>query len=306
MNGLYFNIQRFSIHDGPGIRTTVFLKGCPLSCCWCHNPESITTVPELGFIESRCIGCHGCRDVCPGDPFGAAGDRRECTVCGSCAEFCPANARHVIGERIAVPELIERIDRDRVFHNQSGGGVTFSGGEPLMQPEFLLAALDACRERAIHTAVDTSGYAELALLQEVAARANLLLYDLKHSDDASHRRFTGVPVTPIIENLTALSRESVEIWIRIPLIPGINDDDNTVRALGELIARLSQRSRRSPSARFTGITRVSLLPYHKMGTSKYRLVGSQSPPPDLPAVSPNIFERARSILAEMDLVVSPY
>jgi pyruvate formate lyase activating enzyme len=293
VNGLCFNIQRFSIHDGPGIRTTVFLKGCPLHCFWCHNPEGLAPVLQLGIIEGRCVSCNGCGQLCPGgDSLKASSDGTDCTVCGRCADFCPADARKVLGEWITVADLMARIERDTVFHHQSGGGVTFSGGEPLLQHEFLLACLAACREAEIHSAVDTSGYADREVMLKVASRTDLLLFDLKHVDDEQHRQFTGVPVAPILENLRALSGGPTDIWIRIPLIPGFNDDHNTLSTMGRLLAGMK------------AVTTVSLLPYHKLGTAKYRLPTARPTPPELPEVSPELLAQAQTVLIEAGVSVT--
>jgi pyruvate formate lyase activating enzyme len=248
--GTCFDLQRFAIHDGPGIRTTVFLKGCPLTCGWCHNPEGRAPEPEIHLFPDRCIGCGTCHDVCP------AGDPVHCLRCGECAEACPADARRLIGRVWDAVALVSEVERDRPFFEESGGGVTFSGGEPLSQPDFLLACLAGCRERGIPTAVDTCGYADPALIRQVAKVTDLFLFDIKILDESEHRKRTGVPLAPILGNLRTLDEEGAAIWIRAPILPGINDGDGAIEALGGFVAAL-------PHTR-----QIHLLPYHAMGTDK--------------------------------------
>jgi pyruvate formate lyase activating enzyme len=265
--GLVFNIQRYSTSDGPGIRTTVFLKGCPLCCPWCHNPESMLGGPEVVIHESRCISCGSCLEVCPGDAalHSLQGERRdsECTLCGRCVEVCPADARELAGRVMNVQALVDEVARDTVFFDDSGGGVTFSGGEPLAQPRFLIRSLELCRERGIHTAVDTSGFGSREHLLEAAGHTDLFLFDIKMMDDERHRRFTGVPGEPILSNLRALAERHDVIWIRVPVIPGINDDAANLEATARLAASI-------PSVR-----RVCLLPYHRTGLGKFERLGRE-------------------------------
>lgn len=262
MNGIVFDIKRYAIHDGPGIRTTVFFKGCPLRCSWCQNPESQDTSVELSMQPSRCIRCGACLEVCPnttdrhpsGEPVV---DRSVCTRCGACVEACPSGARSLAGKRVSVSQLMEDINRDELFYDESGGGVTFSGGEPLLQPEFLMACLAACKSRGHHTAVDTCGYAPLETMLAVAAQTDLFLYDLKVMDDLRHRDLVGVSNEVILENLRELDRLGARIWIRFPLIPGFNDDDENMKATADFV-----RSMKSPPP-------IYLLPYHRIGSDKY-------------------------------------
>jgi pyruvate formate lyase activating enzyme len=249
------------VHDGPGIRTTVFLKGCPLSCTWCHNPEGIDEAPNLMLSSDRCLSCGACSQACPvgkggAVPVGESWDRSLCSLCGSCIEACPADARELAGCDSEVHELVDRLERDRAFFEASGGGVTFSGGEPLAQPEFLKDCLIECRRRGLHTTVDTCGLAARTTLLEVAELTDLILYDIKHMDPDRHRAETGSDNRVILDNIRALSETRVEVWIRVPLIPGFNDDWGNLEATGAFLDRLPKRHR------------VFVLPYHGLADGK--------------------------------------
>jgi pyruvate formate lyase activating enzyme len=265
-----FNIQRCSIHDGPGIRTTVFIKGCPLRCDWCHNPESLDGAPEVAIDGKKCTACGACIDACPesgGDrpARGPGWDDGTCRRCGACAEACPSEARELIGEARAVADLVAEVERDRPFFDASGGGVTFSGGEPLCYPTFLSACLEACREKGLHTAVDTSGFASKKVVGDIAKLADVLLYDLKHMDPVVHERHTGVDNRRILDNLETLSRQGADIWVRFPLIPGFNDDDANLEAMASFLGAL-------PNAH-----PIFVLPYHPNGADKHLRLGKPAP-----------------------------
>lgn len=234
--GIVFDIKRYAIHDGPGIRTTVFLKGCPLRCWWCHNPEGINAHLELFFQESRCLeGCDGCSKVCPREAVSGVGksitiNREKCGLSGECADICPTEALKIAGRRMTAGEVIRETEKDRIFFDNSKGGVTFSGGEPLMQLEFLDELLDECRKRYIHTVVDTCGYTPFENLDRIRDRVDIFFYDLKMMDDDKHREFTGVSNRIIMENLIKLSEKKSHIQVRIPVITGVNDSiDSMVR-----------------------------------------------------------------------------
>ncbi len=264
--GMVFNIQKYSVQDGPGIRTTVFLKGCPLCCAWCHNPEGIAPGRQIVVVESRCIVCGECHNACPlaesigGDGVLATrGDA--CTLCEKCVEACPTGARQVVGKRMSVEQVLDTVLQDRVFYEDSGGGVTFSGGEPLMQPEFLGAALEACRTHGLHTAVDTCGFGRADLLLGIAPLTDLFLFDLKFIDDAKHRHYCGVSNVSILENLRQLSHVHENLWLRVPVIPGVNDSDADLDAVAHFAQSIPK------------VRQINLLPYHKTGLQKFRRLG---------------------------------
>ncbi|MBN1218598.1 MAG: glycyl-radical enzyme activating protein [Anaerolineae bacterium] len=261
--GIVFDIKKFSIHDGPGIRTTVFFKGCPLNCWWCHNPESQAMGPERVFRETRCIDCGACLAVCPQGAISSNGDgivtdNEQCVLCGACVDACYAEARQMIGREMTVSQVMADIEKDIAFYDESGGGVTFSGGEPLSQRDFLLALLQACRAKDIHTVVDTSGFATWQTFDRIRPYVNLFLYDLKLMDDADHQKFTGVSNQLILQNLQLLSQAGHHLIVRLPIVPGINDDQQNIWQIGAFVAALPQAHP------------IELLPYHHIGTDKYR------------------------------------
>ena len=276
MNGLIFNIQKFSLHDGPGIRTTVFLKGCPLDCWWCHNIESQGAGREPMFRADLCGGCGACAAACPQRAIRvvagvAVTDPAACLSCGRCAVFCPANGRSICGSEMSVEEVVSEVVKDRVFYEQSGGGVTFSGGEALVQIDFLAEVLAACKAQGLHTAVDTSGAVPWAHFERILALTDLFLYDLKLMDDAAHRWYTGVSNRQILENIERLARATDALWVRVPVIPTVNDDAGNIRRTIAFLQTIRFRQ-------------LNLLPYHELGRSKaaqlgrtYRLEGVRAP-----------------------------
>ena len=270
MTGRVFDIKRYSIHDGPGIRTTVFLKGCSLRCLWCHNPESVDPGPELMHWPGRCTRCYACITACPKgaiakDAVGAIViDRKACDLCGKCAEACLYDAMQMVGREMSVEEVLGEVEKDKIFYDQSGGGITLSGGDPFVQSAFAEALLDGCRSRGISTAVDTAGFSRNGVLDRVASKADLILYDLKCMDDVRHKELTGVSNVPIIENLKRLAAGRAEVWVRIPLVSGVNDDDENVRRTIALLKSLKT------------IKKVGILPYHSGGLEKARRIGQES------------------------------
>jgi pyruvate formate lyase activating enzyme len=295
--GVVLRLERFAIHDGPGIRTTVFLKGCPLRCAWCHSPESQDRAPEFMPLAERCVRCGACTEACPHHAVQPAAEAAalappECTTCGRCAGACPSGARELVGYRSTVPDLLALIERDRIFYDESGGGVTFSGGEPLMQPEFVLEAVEACRDNGIHVAVDTCGLADTEALLEVARATNLFLFDLKIMDEDRHRAYTGASNTRILQNLERLAGVHRDIVVRFPLVPGVTDDDENVQAIGAFLASLP-------------LTRIDVLPYHRAGLSKYHRLIRPNALGDTQVPAPDAVARASRILEGCGLIVNP-
>jgi pyruvate formate lyase activating enzyme len=276
-SGLVSNLQRYCLHDGPGIRTTVFLQGCPLACAWCHNPETRPARASVVFTAARCIRCGECSPACPqghAESITDGGNRRDCLACGACVEACPTGARKLVGRRMTVDEVLGEVCRDEPFYDQSGGGVTFSGGEPLAQGEFLKSLLEACRRREVHTAVDTSGYAPQEQLLAIAPLVDLFLYDLKFLDETKHVQYTGVSNGLILENLRALGRVHGNLWIRIPVVPGINDRPEEIEGLVWLAASVP------------GVRQVNLLPYHRTALHKFQRLAEAYPLAEIAAASP--------------------
>jgi len=267
--GVVTYFQRFSIHDGPGIRTIVFFKGCPLHCLWCQNPENIHPRPELMYIDSNCIRCHQCVAACPeGCLEPGAGDgirlNRDCCLlpeCGACQHACYANALNICGRYLTVSEVMEEVELDREFYERSSGGVTFSGGEPFAQPDFLAALAREAKARGLHTAVETCGQAAWEAMEPALDWLDLVLCDIKHMDPAVHERLTGRPNTRILDNLRAMDARGLPIRLRLPLIPGLNDSEDNLRATGELAVTLRH------------LVALDVLPYHRMGEPKWRQLG---------------------------------
>jgi len=261
---LIFDIRRYSINDGPGIRITIFMKGCPLKCQWCHNPESQSPEVQKLYTASKCIGAKDCIEVCPENALtltaeGIVTDYDACNLCGKCAEVCPTKAIEMSGKPYGTKELLEIIERERVHIDQSGGGVTFSGGEPLMHPEFLIEMLKTCGEKGLHRAVDTCGFVPEETLLEVARHTDLFLYDLKLMSPGLHKKWIGVDNRRILKNLKALAATGATINIRIPLIKNVNAATEELTKMAELVVSLPGKK-----------PMVNLLPYHDIARGKYQ------------------------------------
>ena len=289
-NGVIFDIRKYSIHDGPGIRTTVFFKGCPLRCWWCHNPEGQDVEPELVYRKSRCIGCDECSKSCQREAISLVAqsisvNREKCVPCNNCCRVCPSDALSIAGKQMTVKEILEEIEKDRTFYEESRGGVTFSGGEPLMQPDFLNALLNECKERATHTAVNTCGFAQYEIIDRIRDKVDLFLYDIKTMDNRKHRKYTGASNEQILKNLKKLAESGSSIVISFPIIPGINDDDKNVTRTAKFISSLPN------------IQQVNLLPYHRAGIEKYKNLGK---PYKLDKIQPPSNQRVKSVKEKME------
>jgi pyruvate formate lyase activating enzyme len=278
--GVVFNIQRFSIHDGPGIRTTVFLKGCPLRCGWCSNPESTGVGPEIITRDAKCIRCGKCVEACPQKAITVVQNTRtiqweKCNSCMKCAEVCPSGAIERAGEYLTVAQVMDTVARDTGFYGRTGGGMTLSGGEPLMQWQFALQLLQAAKGRGLHTALDTTGYADWQILDEVLDFTDLVLYDFKHFDSARHQDATGVPNERILDNLRkTLVKPGLKVWVRHAVIPQFSDSEDELEKLCKLVLALTPP-----------VEKISLLPYHKFGEVKYAATGKVYPWKGIPIVT---------------------
>lgn len=257
MKGMLFDIQRASTVDGPGFRTTVFFKGCNLRCAWCHNPESQSAVPQLLFYQERCTHCGLCERVCP---YGL----KKCDLCGKCADACPQEARSLCGMEYTVEDAMKKILPDRLFYQTSGGGATFSGGECMLQLGFLKELLDFCKKEKIHTAVDTAGAVPWRSFEEILPYTDMFLYDVKSMNSQRHKEYTGVGNEQILENLSRLLQMQKRVWVRVPIIPGVNDTLEEMRALRAFLLANGYPEK------------VELLPYHRMGEMKWKALGQKA------------------------------
>jgi len=294
---LIFDIRRYSINDGPGIRITIFIKGCPLRCTWCHNPESQSPKVQKLYTARKCIGAQDCIEVCPENalaltPEGIVTDSEKCTLCGLCADACPTKAIEMSGKLYQVEELLKIIEKERPHIDQSGGGVTFSGGEPLLNPEFLIKMLDACGKKGLHRAVDTCGFAPAETLLEVAKHTDLFLFDLKLMDPAMHKKWTGVDNRLILKNLKLLAESGANINIRVPFIKNVNTSKEEILKMAELISSLPGEK-----------PMVNLLPYHNIATGKYQKLEIEYNADEMDEPSEKEIQKATEIFNSFNLEV---
>jgi len=290
--GTIFDIKRYAIHDGPGIRTTIFLKGCSLRCQWCQNPEGQETNPEIILRSSRCATeCNECVFVCPQDAISKDGnsieiDKAKCDLCAKCEEVCAYEALEVVGREVTVQEVMDEIEKDKIFFDESGGGITFSGGEPLVHVDFLEALLKRTKKKNIHVTLDTSGYVSFEDLDRVSDKVDLFLYDLKIMDDEKHEKYTGVSNKVILENLRKLAEQGKSIAVRIPLISGINDDNQNIHMFVDFLQSLKN------------INQINLLSYHRGGSKKYERLRKEKLPKTFHSPSDERIEEIKKILTD--------
>ncbi|MDF1539003.1 MAG: glycyl-radical enzyme activating protein [Candidatus Thorarchaeota archaeon] len=269
--GILTNIQRCSTEDGPGIRTSIFLKGCPLHCIWCHNIETLDSEPRLVWHGQKCIGDEACVRVCPEEALqltstGMVIDLEKCKTCGDCEDACPSGALEIIGKTWDAEKLVEELLRDKVFFETSNGGVTISGGEPLMQSEFVIAVASGLRSKGVHVAIDTSGYSSEATWRKVMEHVDMVLLDLKQMDPAKHKEYTGVPLDRILKNAKIIAELNIPVWIRTPIISEHTDTSENIQAISRFIVN-----------EMPNVERYDLLTFNKMCIEKYLLFGLEYP-----------------------------
>jgi pyruvate formate lyase activating enzyme len=287
LSGSIFNVQRYSLHDGPGIRTTVFLSGCPMSCQWCSNPESQHLAGALMYNAKTCLRCGRCAEVCPLDAIrmttdGPIIDRTRCDLCGECAQTCPPHALKLSAAQMTIAEVMEIVEADRPFYRRSGGGLTVSGGEPLLQPEFAAELLKSAKKSAVGTALETAGCVPWAHLESAVNWVDHLLYDVKHLDSELHQAYTGISNTAILDNLRRVAPLARHLIIRVPVVPGFNAADEDIRAIAEFALSLN------------GVMELHILPYHRHGQAKYAQLDWNY---ELDGIDPLTVEREQELAA---------
>jgi len=298
--GCVFNIQNYSVHDGPGIRTIIFLKGCPLKCRWCCNPESQNPNPELAYNSNKCIGiteCFRCQEVCDVAAISEAADgkilidRKKCTQCFRCVSVCPSKALHVFGQMMSAREILESLNEESIFYDRSGGGITVSGGEPFIQIDFLEELFKEAKHRHIDVTVETAGYTEWENFQRVSKYMKIILFDIKCMDPKKHKEFTGVSNELILQNFKQLRAEypDLKILVRTPLIPGFNDTEEDIKAILEFIKNMFN-------------VKYELLPYHRLGQQKYGYIGREYCMPDV-KIDDKTVRKLRELVKEYKLSV---
>ncbi len=297
-----FNIQKYNMYDGDGIRTLIFFQGCPLRCKWCANPEGLVKKPRVMFKSNLCVNCGACVSVCPVGIHTISNETLkhevsrdiDCIGCGKCKEACLKSAISIVGEVKTISELLEIVEEDRTFYEVSGGGVTLGGGEVLMQPEAACSLLMACKYEGINTAIETCGYAKLESVLKVAEFTDLFLFDIKHIDSERHFQLTGVRNEQILENLQELLRRKYNVKIRMPLLKGVNDRQEDIEKVMELL---------TPYKEYKNFKGIDLLPYHKMGVNKYNQLGVEYPIKDDPSLKSEDLDRIEGWINEYDLPV---
>jgi pyruvate formate lyase activating enzyme len=296
--GTVFNVQYFNLHDGPGVRTLVFFKGCPLRCHWCSNPESMGRLPELGLKRALCNRCGKCLEACPeqalffNDDDVLSVDRQRCKACGKCVSVCYPEALTVYGKEMTAEEVFDEVFRDKMFYEGTGGGITVSGGEPLQQPHFLVAVLRLCRDAGIHTCLETTGYTTADVLEQVLPVTDYVLFDLKHMDSRLHQKFTGKPNKQILANARRLAECDIPAMFRMPLVPGFNDTPQNIGATADFVRSLKGDN----------IKGVELMPYHRMGMGKYESLDRQYVLNDVKPSEPDYVESIRQRFEEFGII----